>query len=167
MGSLSSLLARPEYIHATINHFPLIGLFVAMLAVLAGLIARSRPVILTGIGLVCLMALSIWPVFAYGEAGFDRVLSMADEPGEAFLKYHAELAHRWAFLYYITAALAAIGLGLAWKRPPTLVASGIVVLVLAGASLVAGIAIAHAGGAVRHREFRSAPPPAVQHGDEH
>jgi len=94
MDSLSSLLARPEYIHAAINHFPLIGLFVAIFALLAGLIARSRPVIFTGLGLVCLMALSIWPVFEYGEAGYDRVLSMADEPGDAFLKYHAELAHR-------------------------------------------------------------------------
>ena len=167
MGSFSSLLARPEYIHAAINHFPLIGLFVAMLALLAGLITRSRPVLLIGLGLVCLMALSIWPVYAYGEAGFDRVLSMADETGEAFLKYHAALAHRWAFLYYITAALGAIGLGLAWKRPSTLMASGIVVLVLASASLASGIAIAHAGGEVRHREFRTGPPPEAQHEHEH
>lgn len=163
MGSLSSLLNRPEYIHAAINHFPLIGLFVAMLALAAGLIFRSRPVTLTGLGLVCLMALSIWPVYSYGEAGFDRVLSMADEQGEGFLKYHAELAHHWAFLYYVTAGIAALGLGLAWKRPALQVSAGIVTLLLAFSSLVAGIDIAHAGGEIRHREFRSAPPPSAQH----
>jgi len=53
MESLSSLLARPEYVHAAINHFPLVGLFVAMLALLVGLTVRSRPVMLTGLGLVC------------------------------------------------------------------------------------------------------------------
>src|SRR5262245_15443293 len=125
MGSFSSVLNRPEYVHAAINHFPLVGLFVAMLGLLAGLITRNRAVMFTGLGLVCHLALSIWPVYSYGEAGYDRVLSMADEPGDAFLKYHAELAHRWAFLYYLTAAAAAIGLGLAWKRPGTLVPVGI------------------------------------------
>jgi hypothetical protein len=146
-----------------INHLPLVGLFVAMLGLLVGLVVRSRSVMLTGLGLVCLLALSIWPVYSYGEAGYDRVLSMADEPGDAFLKYHAELAHRWAFLYYLTAAAAAAGLGLAWKRPGTLVPIGIFVLLLCLASLAAGATIAHAGGEIRHREFRSGPPPAVQH----
>jgi len=159
MGSFSSLFNQPEYIHTVINHFPLIGLFVAMLALGIGLVVRNRPVTLTGLGLVCLLALSIWPVYAYGEAGFDRVLSMADEQGEGFLKYHAELAHRWAFLYYLTAGIAAFGFGLAWKRPRLQVASGIVTLLVAAASLVAGVAIARAGGEVRHREFRSGPPP--------
>jgi len=163
MDSLSSLLARPDYIHAAINHFPLIGLFVAIFALLAGLIARSRPVIFTGLGLVCLMALSIWPVFEYGEAGYDRVLSMADEPGDAFLKYHAELAHRWVFLYYVTAVAAAGAFGLAWKRPQTLIPAAILIVVLSIVSLAAGIAIAHAGGEIRHREFRSGPPPKVEH----
>jgi len=167
MESLSSLLARPEYVHVAINHFPLVGLFVAMLALLVGLIVRSRPVMLTGLGLVCVLALSIWPVYSYGEAGYDRVLSMADEPGDAFLKYHAELAHRWAFLYYVTAAAAAAGLGLAWKRPGTLIPVGIFVVILCLASLAGGIAIAHAGGEIRHREFRSGPPPAVEHEHDH
>src|SRR5215471_6439945 len=134
MGSLSSLLTRPEYIHAAINHFPLIGLFVAILALLAGLVVRSRPLMLTGLGLVCLMALSIWPVYAYGEGGYDRVLSMTDEPAEAFLKYHAELAHRWVFLYYVTAVVAAGAFALGWKRPQTLIPAGIVIVVLSSAS---------------------------------
>lgn len=161
MEQLSSLLNRPEYVHATINHFPIIGLLVALLALLIGLVTKSRPIIFTGLGLTAAMALSIWPVYAFGEAGFDRVLSMADEAGEAFLKYHAELAHRWAFLYYVTAGVAAVGLGLSWKRPGALIPSAVVALVFGVLSLSAGIAIAHAGGEVRHREFRSGPPPAA------
>jgi hypothetical protein len=165
MEQLSNLLNRPEYLHVAINHFPLIGLPVAMLALAIGLVTKSRPVMLTGLGLVAAMALSIWPVYAYGEAGFDRVLSMADEAGEAFLKYHAELAHRWAFLYYVTAGVATLGLGLSWKRPGALIPAGIAALLLGVLSLSAGIAIAHAGGEIRHREFRSGPPPASRAGN--
>jgi hypothetical protein len=164
MGRLSSLLNQPEYVHVAINHFPLIGLLVALLVLVIGLTTRNRPLLLTGLGLVTAMALSIWPVYSYGEAGFDRVLSMSDEPGEAFLKYHAELAHRWAFLYYLTAAAAGIGLGLAWKWPRALIPAGLATLVLGLASLGAGAVIAHAGGEVRHREFRSGPPPAPRGG---
>jgi hypothetical protein len=162
MGQLSTLLDRPEYVHTAINHFPLIGLLVAMLALAIGLVTKSRPVIFTGLGLVAVLSLSIWPVFSFGEAGYDRVLSMADETGDAFLKYHAELAHRWAFLYYVTAGVAAVGFGLSWKWPRVLTPASIAALVLGIASLSAGIVIAHAGGEIRHREFRSGPPPAVQ-----
>ena len=163
MEKLSSLLDRPEYVHAAINHFPLIGLLVALLTLVIGLIARSRPVQLTGLALVCALALSVWPVFYFGEAGFDRVLSMGDEAGEAFLKYHAELAHHWVFLYYVTAAVAALGLVLAWKKPKFQVPAVVAALLLGLASLGAGIVIAQAGGEVRHREFRSGPPPAAHH----
>jgi hypothetical protein len=159
MEKLSRLLSQPEYVHVTINHFPLVGLLVSMTALAAALVARSRNSLLIGLALVCLVSLSIWPVYAYGEAGYDRVLSMSDNEGGAYLQYHQELAGRWAFLYFITAGVAALGFGLAWKWPRSLAVFSAITLVLAACSLVAGIIIAEAGGAVRHREFRSGPPP--------
>jgi hypothetical protein len=161
MNQLSALLAQPEYVHVVINHFPLIGLLVAMVALSVALVARNRTSILLSLSLVGLLALSAWPVAHYGEAGYDRVLSMADEPGQAFLRYHAHLADRWVFLYYLTAGVALLGLGLAWKWPKSLPFSSLLALALAAASVVAGLFIAHAGGQVRHREFRLGPPPPV------
>ena len=161
MNRLSSLLQQPEYVHVALNHFPLVGLFVALLAVAAALVMRNRPATLVSLGLLALMALSAWPVYSYGEAGYDRVLSMSDDAGQAFLKHHAHLAERWVFLYYLTAAVAAVGIGLSWKWPRLLNVTSILSLLLALASLTAGIFIAHAGGEIRHREFRSSPPPAV------
>jgi len=155
------MLDQPEYVHVLTNHLPLIGLLVAMLALMAGLATRNRTATLIGLSLVCLLALSAWPVYHYGEAGYDRVLSMSDEAGRKFLDQHKALAERWIFLYFVTAGVAALGLILAWKWPRTLVASSILALALAGASLAAGIVIARDGGAVRHREFRFAPPPKV------
>jgi hypothetical protein len=161
MEKLNSLLNQPEYVHVALNHFPLVGLFVALALLTTALLLRHRLMTLTSLAFVCLLALSVWPVYYFGESGFDRVLSMADEPGEAFLKYHAALAHRWAFLYYLTAGVAALGFGLSWKWPRATVVGGVVAVLLGIASLIAGIAIAKAGGEIRHREFRSGPPPHV------
>jgi len=155
------MLDRPEYVHVVINHFPLIGLLVAMLALTAALVTRNRTAILIGLALVGLLALSAWPVFEYGEEGYDRVLSMADEAGSKYLQYHKALAGRWVFLYFVTAGVAGLGFALAWKWPRTLLPSSILALVLAVASLTAGIVIAKAGGPIRHREFRSGPPPEL------
>lgn len=159
---MQRFLQQPEYIHVTINHFPLEGMFVAMVALLVALILRNRTATFIGLGLLAVFALSIWPVVHFGEAGYDRVLSMADDPGQAYLKYHMALADRWTFLYFVTGGVAALTLGLAWKWPKLLVPLSSLALVLATASLVAGIFIAEAGGAVRHREFRFGPAPAVK-----
>jgi len=158
---MANLLKQPEYIHVALNHLPLVGLFVAMLALVAALVVRQRAAILIGLALVALLAISVLPVYHYGEEGYDRVLSMSDDAGQAFLKYHEELAERWVFLYYVTAGVAALGLALTWKWPRLLTPFAIASVLLAAASLTAGLFIAQAGGEVRHREFRFRPPPAV------
>jgi len=159
--NMASIFDRPEYLHVELNHFPLIGLLVAMISLACALALRNRNAILVGLALLGLLALSVWIVTYFGEEGFDRVLSMADENGQGFLRYHQELAERWVFLYYLCAGTAALGVGLAWKWPRWLTPLALLALVFAVASFVAGIFIARSGGEIRHREFRSGPPPAV------
>ncbi len=149
-------LQQPEYVHVLINHLPLTGLFAALLCLVGALIARKRAAIYLGMGLVSLFALSAWPVSEYGEDGYDRVYSMADDAGDAYLKQHRELADKWTWLFYVTAASAAIGMGVGWKWPKCLVPTASAVAVLALCSLAAGAVIAEYGGKVRHPEFRRA-----------
>ncbi len=167
MSTISRLLQQPEYLHAALNHFPLIGLFVAILAAIAGLVTRSKAATFIGLGLLAATSLSIWPVVELGEGGFDRVLAMADDPGQAYLKYHAQIAHQWAFLYYITLGLSVLTMLLAWKWPRVLLPGSILAVLVAIGSLVAGIYIAQAGGEIRHREFRFGPAPQVEEVHEH
>ena len=105
-------------------------------------------------GMVSLFALSAWPVSEYGEGGYDRVYSMADDAGDAYLKQHRELAERWTWLFYVTAATGLIGIVAGWKWPKSLWVTASAVVVLATVSLVAGAVIAEYGGKVRHPEFR-------------
>lgn len=159
--AIASLLDRPEYVHAAINHFPLVGLFVAMLSLVGALGWRNRNATFFALGLLGSLALSAWIVSYFGEEGYDRVLSMADEPGQAFLRYHQLLADRWVFLFYLCAGFAALAVGLGWKWPRLLTPLALLTLAFGVGSLVAGIFIARSGGEIRHREFRSGPPPEL------
>ena len=51
-----------------------LGLFIALLL-------RTRAARVTAFALVMLSAASAWPVYQYGEAGYDRVQAMVDEDG--------------------------------------------------------------------------------------
>jgi hypothetical protein len=160
MNSFLKALEQPEYVHVLLNHLPITGLLVALLGLVVALIFNQRAALLLALSLVTLTAVSVWPVAEYGERGYDRVLAMADDDGQAYLKEHARLADRWMFLYYATAAAGVVALVTGWKRPRYLRAAGILVALLAAGSLVAGGVIADYGGKVRHREFRTGPPPA-------
>ena len=157
---------QPEYVHVLINHFPLKGLIVAMLALIAALVTRARAGILIGLALVGLLALSAWPVFHYGEEGYDRVLSMSDEAGGKYLDYHRLLAERWVFLFYVTAGVAAWAVSLPGNGPERWSTRPCSLLSWPPAVLSAGICIAKAGGPIRHREFRSGSPPVVPKSDQ-
>ena len=101
-----------------------------------------------------LFALSAWPVSEYGEDGYDRVYSMADDAGGNYLRQHKELAERWTWVFYVTAAAGAAGMVVGWKWPKCLWVAASAVALLTAVSLVAGAAIADYGGKVRHPEFR-------------
>lgn len=159
MQAFQEALKQPEYVHVILNHLPLAGLFAALLGLVGALVVRHQPGVRVGLVLVSLFALSAWPVSEFGEEGFDRVLSLTDDAGAAYLKHHKELADRWVFLYYATAGVGALGLAASWKWPKSLWPCAGAVAVLATSSLVAGAVIADCGGKVRHREFRFGPAP--------
>jgi hypothetical protein len=151
---VGALLQQPEYVHVLINHLPLTGLFAAVLGLFVAVVARKRAGGFLGMGMVSLFALSAWPVYEYGEGGYDRIYSMADDAGDAYLKQHKALAEQWTWLFYVTAAVAATGIVAGWKWPRYLHVMAAAVVVLSAASLVAGAVIAESGGRVRHPEFR-------------
>ena len=152
-------LQQPEYLHVLINSTPVYGLAVAVFGLIAALYLRSRAAQMTALILVFATALSAWPVAHYGEQAYDRVLSMADGDGQEWLKAHAHRADNLVVLFYALAAVAAAAIFLPKRWPRTQTPLAILTLLLAFAALGAGGYIAHAGGKVRHREFRNGPPP--------
>jgi hypothetical protein len=150
-------LRQPEYIHVLLNPLPIYGLAAGLLALFASLFLRSPQARISSLIVIMVCAASAWPVYEFGEEGYDPVLSMSDDQGQAWLKDHRARAEKLIPLFYILAAISLAGLVASWKSDKLSLISAILVLILGLATLGAGGYIAYAGGRIRHREFRNGP----------
>jgi hypothetical protein len=168
LASLSKDLSQPEYIHVLLNPLPVYGLTMGIIGLIIALFLRSRPAQIATLALILFSGAITWPVVHYGEEGYDRVLSMSDDPGQAWLKVHEHRANDLAWLFYVLAGLATAAIFVPLKSPRTATVLSIATLLFSLAVLGVGGYIAHAGGKIRHREFRNQPAPSVPpEQDEH
>lgn len=155
-------LQQPEYLHVLLNPLPVYGLMIALFGLIAATYLRSRGGQLAGLVLIFATALSIWPVVYHGDQAYDRVLSMADNDGQAWLKAHVHRADQLVYFYYALALVSAAAIFAPKKWPRTARPLVWLTMLLAIVSLGAGVYIAYAGGKIRHREFRTVPPPQTE-----
>ncbi|SRR6266446_2869612 len=152
-------LRQPEYIHVLINPLPVYGLAMGVLGLIIAFFLRSRPAQIATLIIVLITAASAWPVYEFGQQAKDRVLSMENEVGDAWLEEHQDRAEDLIWIFYALAVLSAIALLAPVKWPRSATPLVIAVIVLGFVTLGAGGYIAYAGGKIRHREFRNVPPP--------
>ena len=167
IGALIRDLQQPEYIHVLLNPLPVYGLLVGWVGLVIGLALRSRRAQIATLTLVLLSSISAWPVYEFGQQSYDRVLSMTDEAGEAWLDEHTHRAENLIWVFYALAALSAFAIAAPIKWPKSSMPLVVAVILLGAATLGSGAYIAYAGGRVRHREFRNEPPPPKRFEDEH
>jgi hypothetical protein len=160
-------LRQPEYIHVLLNPLPVYGLLVGWVGLVIGLALRSRRAQIATLTLVLLSSISAWPVYEFGQQGYDRVLSMTDEAGEAWLDEHMHRAEDLIWVFYVLAALSAFAIAVPIKWPKSSMPLAVAVILLSAVTLGSGAYIAYAGGRVRHREFRNEPPPPKRSEHEH
>jgi hypothetical protein len=160
-------LRQPEYIHALLNPLPVYGLLIGWIGLVLALILRSRRAQIATLALVLLSSVSAWPVYEFGQQGYDRVLSMADEDGRAWLDEHKDRAEDLIWVLYVLAALSAIAIAAPIKWPKSSMPLTMAVILFGAVTLWTGGYIAYAGGKVRHREFRNEPPPPKRTEHEH
>lgn len=153
-------LRQPEYIHVLLNPIPVYGLGAGLVALLVALFARNRAAYLTALVVISLSAAAAYPVAYLGHAGYDRVLSMTDDPGRAWLDEHEDRADDLVWFFYALAGLSLAAIFLPMKWPKSATPLMIATLMLSILCLGLGGYIAYAGGKIRHREFRNVPPPA-------
>jgi disulfide bond formation protein DsbB len=164
MNNFLQTLKQPEYVHVLLNPIPVYGTLCGILALIVALILRSRPAQIVAYVIVILSTLSAWPVVEYGEHGYDRVYSMSNSDAQQWLDVHRHRADRGVYVFYATALVAAVALVLPRFRPRTQLPLATATLVFALAALATAGWISHAGGKVRHSEFREGPPPQpVEH----
>jgi hypothetical protein len=166
-GTLLRDLQQPEYIHVLLNPLPVYGLLIGLIGLVITLILKSRRAQITTLTLVLISSASAWPVYEFGQQGYDRVLSMTDDAGQAWLDEHRERGENLIWIFYVLAALSAIAIAAPIKWPKSSMPLALAVLLLGAVTLGSGAYIAYAGGRVRHREFRNEPAPPKRPEHEH
>ena len=152
-------LKRPEYVHVLLNPLPIYGMVIALVALVLGLISGNKGAQMVALVLRVLVCGAVWPVSEFGDKAAERVGALADGEGLRWLKIHDKRAEIGALVYYITGLIALVTLIVKWKLPKFERWLTALVLVAALVSLGFGGWIAHAGGQIRHTEFRTGPPP--------
>ena len=160
-------LRQPEYIHVLLNPLPVYGLLTGLIGLVIALILKSRPAQIATLALVLISSASAWPVYEFGQQGYDRVLSMADEDGQAWLDEHKERGEDLIWIFYALVTLSAIAIAAPIKWTKSSIPLAVAVIVLGAVALGSGVYIAYAGGRVRHREFRNESPPPKRSEQEH
>jgi hypothetical protein len=160
-------LRQPEYIHVLLNPLPVYGLLVGWIGLVVALILRSRPAQIATLALVLLSSASAWPVYEFGQESYDRVLSMSDDDGRAWLDEHRDRAEDLIWVFYVLGALSVVAIGAPIKWPKSSVPLAVAVILFGAATLGSGAYISYAGGRVRHREFRNESPPPKRSEREH
>ena len=152
-------LKQPEYVHVLLNPLPVYATAMGVLGLVIALFMRSRPAQVLALIIVVCGCGSVWPVIEYGEGGYDRVYAMSNKDAQQWLDVHMHRAQHAQYAFYAIAILAVVTMLALWKLPKF--ATRLAVLTLAGAILCLGLGawIGHAGGQVRHSEFRDGPPP--------
>lgn len=157
--SIFEHLSKPEYVHVLLNPLPVYGLSVSVVSLIIALVLRSRAARISALVLVMLTAASAWPVYEYGEAGYDRVKAMVDEEGDKWLEEHMRRGQQLIYVFYFVAVLSASAFVAEFALQKAVVPLAIATLIVAVANLCVGAYIAQAGGRVRHKEFRVETPP--------
>jgi len=152
-------LRQPEYLHVLINPLPVYGLAIGWIGLIVAFFLRSRHAQIATLAIVLISAAVAWPVYEFGEQAEDRVISLADTDGQAWLAEHKDRAEDLIYFFYALALLSGAAIAAPMKWPKSSGPLLIVVILFGAVTLGIGGYIAYAGGKIRHREFRNEPPP--------
>ena len=155
-------LRQPEYVHVLLNPLPVYGLLISWIALIIALISKGRRAHIVTLILVFLTSISAWPVYEFGEQGYDRVLAMTDDDGHAWLDEHQDRGQKLIYFFYLVAALSAAAIIVPLRWPKSSVPLATAVVLFGAVALGSGCYIAYAGGKIRHREFRNEPAPPIK-----
>ena len=161
MPDLMETLFAPAHLHLAINHVPIIGLAVACLPVLIGILFHSRGALASGLLAVILCAGVMPAIMETGEAAQESFVDGSIDPGmdiagKAAFREHSHRAKATAPVVYAAGILAAVSLLALIRFPRQAAWIGWAVLLGSTLSIALSVWTAEAGGRMRHTEFRHA-----------
>lgn len=150
----------PEHIHLALNHLPFLGLGLAVIPILIGILGRNRGALGSGLLLAAVCGWSVVLVMDSGEEAYERYENSSrhgivlDSEAREWMEVHEEDAESLSFLMYAAAGVASVALVLCITRMSGAFLLSWIAVLLCLASLAAGILIADSGGKIRRVDFR-------------
>lgn len=165
-------LQQPGYLHVLINHLPMLGTVLGLIALVVGLFFKQHTALIPPLVILFIAGISIWPVYETGEAAYKPIRKISGDAGSDWLDEHMDRADRAAWMFYVMTGLSAAAIAVPLRWPKAAVPLAVATAITAAACTGAGAWIAQAGGLVRHTEFRIpevTPPggPETTHTHEH
>ena len=156
-----SPLFTSAHLHLALNHVPIIGLSVACLPVLIGILFHSRGALASGLLAMVLCVGTLPAIMETGEAAQESFVDGSIEPGmdaagKAAFREHSGRAKFTAPVVYAAGLLALVALLTLIKFPRQAAIIGWAVLIGNLLSISLSVWTAEAGGRIRHSEFRPA-----------
>ncbi len=140
-------------IHLALNHLPVIGLPLAVLLLLIGMVRRSQEVMRLALWAVALMAVAAIAIKFTGDFAAEQAPEKFAPVKELVLR-HEQTGDQVTTSVFLLGLAAALALVLARKNRPVRVWTLLLVMVLGAATTVLYIRCAHAGGQISHPELR-------------
>jgi uncharacterized membrane protein len=142
------------HFHLFVNHLPVIGLWIGILVLIAGLLFKKTDVKLTAYGLFIFSAISSIFAFLSGERAVEVVKEIAGI-SETLIHTHEEYAELFFILILILGALSLVAFVTELKKLKYAKYILILTLILALATGVLAKYVATSGGEIRHTEIRN------------
>ena len=142
------------YLHVIINHFPIVGVIIGTLLLIAGMVLKNEGIKISGLGTIIFAALMAVAVDLTGDPAKEAVKGMPDFV-QSLINKHEDIASVALFLIIPAGLMAALTLYSIWKKEKSVRFLFIITLVLSLISCAAMGYVGRTGGQIRHTEFRN------------
>jgi uncharacterized membrane protein len=142
------------YFHILINHFPIVGVIIGALLLIAGLVFKNQGVNQGGLGIIVFSTLTAVLAYQTGDPARD-VLKGLPDVAESLINRHEDIATIGMYLMIPAGLLAAMSFYSVWKKERSARFLVILTLVLSMICSVVMVYVGQTGGQIRHSEFRN------------
>jgi hypothetical protein len=154
-----SFLGQPEYVHVLLHPMPVIGLLIAVIGLILGLIFKGKAAVTISLLLIAMTAGSAYFVYESGGDAEDRIETILDQDSKDWLHEHEERTEVAVYLFYVTAFVALVAVMMGPIMPGFARGMTWATLALACFSILAGGWIGRAGVRINHPELRGEEVP--------
>ncbi len=142
------------YFHLVINHFPIIGMLIGTMLLLAGVLFKNQGIQISGLGTVVFATLVAIIAYMTGDSAEVAVRNLPDV-ARSLISRHENIATVSMYVVFPAGLIAALTLFSMWKKEGYFRFLVIMSLVLSFLGSAAMVYTGRTGGHIRHNEFRN------------